>query len=298
VSEARRVATDPRFSRRRKAVARSRRKAAFVRLSVIVAIAVAVWAAFFSPLLAVRAVKVVGARHVSSAEVARVAHLDESDNLLLLSPSEIARRVQMLPWVKSVDVDRALPGTVRVKIVERKPALALSLGAARWIIDAQGRVLRSGAPSSLPTLAGAEVSGVEPGAELATPEIDGALKTFRSMPRSLRARLGAIFVPSPERITLSLSDGTQIRYGSAHQLKAKHKVLKALLARLSARGVTAAYIDVRVPANPAVSGAPASTVTEAEPEAEPEPETAVAPASSPASSPRRIHEGADNDDGH
>lgn len=292
MSQARRVATDPRFSRRRKAVARSRRKAAFVRLSVLVAVAVAVWAAFFSPLLAVRTVKLVGARHVSSSEVARVAGLDESDNLLLLSPTEIARRVQTLPWVKSANVDRALPGTVRVRIVERKPAVALSLGAARWTIDARGRVLRSGARSSLPTLAGAEVAGVEPGAELATPEISGALKTFRSMPRALRKRLGAIFVPSPERITVSLTDGTQIRYGSARRLKAKHEVVKALLARLEARGTTAAYIDVRVPANPAVSGSPASIASE----------TQTAPASDPApapgSSPRRIHEGADNDDGH
>ncbi|MGH2749096.1 MAG: cell division protein FtsQ/DivIB [Actinomycetota bacterium] len=288
MSEARRVATDPRFSRRRKSVARSRRKATFVRLSVLLAVAFAVWAAFFSPLLAVRNVRVVGARHVSSADVARVAHLDESDNLLLVSPTEIAERVQTLPWVKSVDVDRALPGTVRVKIVERKPALALSLGAARWTIDARGRVLKSGARSSLPTLAGAEVSGVEPGARLTTPEFSGALKTFRSMPRSLRARLGAIFVPSAERITLSLKDGTQIRYGAARQLKAKHEVLKALLARLVARGASAAYIDVRVPANPAVSGVPAS----------PETESAAPPAAPSESSPRPVHEGADNDDGH
>lgn len=288
MSAARRVATDPRFSRRRKAIARSRRKTAFVRLSVFVALAVAVWAVFFSPLLAVRQVKVVGARHVSSADVARVAHIDESDNLLLLSPTEIARRVQTLPWVKSVDVDRALPDTVRVKIVERKPALALSLGAARWTIDARGRVLKSGARPALPTLAGAEVSGVEPGAQLTTPEISGALKTFRSMPRSLQARLGAIFVPSSERITLSLDDGTQIRYGSAHQLKAKHEVVKALLARLATQGATAAYIDVRVPANPAVSGAPAATA----------PESAAPPATPAEPSPRPVHEGADNDDGH
>ena len=251
--------TDPRISRRRKAVARSRTRKVVGTTSVLVAVAAVSWAAFGSPLLAVDEVRVVGAEHTTADEIARAAELDDSDNLLLISTDDIARAAETLPWVKTAEVDRILPGTVRVRVTERVPALTLSVGAAHWTIDARGRVLAVGESvgkgNDLPVITGAETGDVALGATVDAPELVDALKAFRSLDRKLRAQVTAVVAPAVERISFSLSDGTLIRFGAAERLHAKNEVLSALLEEIARENRTVAYIDVRVPTSPAVAPA-------------------------------------------
>lgn len=267
-----RVNTDPRFSRRRRAVARSKRKKMFTAAAVVCGLAFAAWLVLWSPLLVVRDIRLVGAKHVTPGEVARVAHISSGRNLFLLSTSDVARSVETLPWVATAEVDRILPGTVRVKISERSPSLELSLGAARWLIDAHGEVLApAGAHPRLPILGGVQLDAVHPGARLSSPEVVAALTTWRHLPNSIRSKLKAIIAPSATRITLSLSDGTVVRWGSASNAHDKAVVLIALLDRVHQQHLDVAYIDVRVPDDPAI--APVIT-------AAPSPSAAASPAAS------------------
>ena len=275
MSRTQRVATDPRISRRRRAVARSRRRRVLTWLGSIAALGALGWVALGSPLLAVDEVRVVGGEHTTSEDVALAAGLGPDDNLLLLSTADVAAKAETLPWVRSAEVDRMLPGTVRVRITERVPAMVVALGAARWTIDARGFVLDSGAVNAkLPILGGAETGDIEIGAQLTTPEIQHALKAFRSMSKKLRAKIIAVVAPSFERISFSLADGTLIRFGAAEKLTAKNQVLNALLAKLAQQNKSAAYIDVRVPTSPAV--APRTSVT-ADPAPTPRPTASPTP---------------------
>jgi cell division protein FtsQ len=249
-----RVKTDPRFSRRRRAVEREQRRRLIIRVSAVGIFLVLLWAAFFSPLLHVNEVKVVGAERTDADDVLSAAALDPEENILLLSTSEVADRVRELPWVRSVDVDRMLPGTVRIKVTERRPAMVLSLGAARWTIDSTGRVLGSGAADRrLPVLAGVQVVTVEPKVRLRTKEAQAALAVWRGLPRSVRRDVVGIVAPTLERITLSLRDETLVRYGAPEEVAAKNEVLAVLLKRVRTEGIEAAYIDVRAPLHPAVA---------------------------------------------
>lgn len=263
MSTAARVRTDPRISRRRRAIAKGRRRRLIGSLAAVAVLALAVWIAFWSPLLKVRDVKVVGGKNVSSADVAAIAGLGSDDNLLLVSTSQVTAAVEELPWVREAKVDRRLPGTVRVRIVERKPAVVLSSGGDQWTLDRMGNVLTDGvATGGLPALAGIDLAGVSVGERVADPAMRDALAAWRSLSPKIRAQVAAVLAPTPERITLSFSDGTQVRYGAARSMRAKNQVLAALLAELRADGGAASYIDVRVPTNPAISGAaPVATPT-------------------------------------
>jgi cell division protein FtsQ len=256
-----RVNTDPRISRRRKAVARSKRRRYFIGAALILGVFTAVYVMFWSPLLAVDEVRVLGARHTTSQEIAAVAGLDAGDNLLRLSTSAIAEAAEELPWIKKAEVDRMLPGTVRVRVIEREPALVLSLDSGQWTIDGKGMVLAEGEPSKdLPVLAGVEVGGVAPGDHLQTEESIDALKAFRSLPASMKEDVALILAPTRERISFSVRMGavvTNVRFGAAERMKEKNEVLRALLRRLRSEAGIPAYIDVRVPTNPAVSLTPA-----------------------------------------
>lgn len=254
-----RVATDPRISRRRVAVARSKRRKVAALAATVAAVAAVGWAALASPLLAVDEVRVVGAEHTTADQIAEAAGLDPEDNLLLISTDRIARAAEELPWVKRAEVDRMLPGTVRVRVTERVPALILSLGSTRWTVDARGHVLTTGAARrGLPLLGGADSGDVEVGERLEAPELRAALEAFRSLRPRVRSDVSAVIAPSAERISFSLDDGTLIRFGAAESLRAKNEVLKALLAELRREKRTVAYIDVRVPTSPAVAPAGAA----------------------------------------
>ena len=255
-----RVRTDPRISRRRKAVARSRRRRIIGSLSAATIAAGALWAVFFSPLLDVREVKVVGARNTGARDVRVAAGIDEDDNLLLVSTGAIARSVEELPWVAGAEVNRRLPGTVRIKVDERKAALVVSVAAGRWTIDPKGHVLEAGASAKdLPTLTGAALGDLAPGDVLRTDEAHAGLKVWRSLPKAVRRDVASVVAPAAQRIAVALRDGTLIRYGGADRLRSKNEVLTVLLRRLDSQGRRATYIDVSVPATPAVGPAPVTT---------------------------------------
>lgn len=252
-----RIQTDPRIRRRRKDVARGKKRKVATVLGTLTLLGVVVWAAFWSPLLSVRDVKLTGAEHTTAAEVKSAAGLGSDDNLLLLSADEVVDAARTLPWVADAEVERRLPGTVKVKVVERKPALVVSLGSASWTIDGHGHVLDVGqAEDGLPVVGGVEVGTIKPGVKLDAPVMKEVLATWRSLPNKLAGDVQAIFAPTLERISFTLVDGTQIRYGAAERLGAKNEVLLALRKQLAEDGVVTSYIDVRVPTSPAVGPPP------------------------------------------
>lgn len=267
-----RIATDPRISRRRRAIERTRRRRALGWLGTVAGAAALTYGAFFSPLLNVRAVEVVGAKHVSAADVEAVADV-EGDNLLLLSAGAVTERVEDLPWVERAKVDRRLPGTVRIKIDEREAAVALDLSGQRWTVDAKGNVLERGAAEGLPVVAGVHATRLEAGERVTSPEALAALAVWRSL-RGLQGDVQAIFAPTTERISLALESGTIVRYGAAETLPSKRAVLRVLLARLRAEGTVPEYVDIRVPASPAVGPpvtGPTTAVTPTETTTQPTP---------------------------
>ena len=256
---AERVQTDPRLRRRRRSVSRSRRRKLSTRAAAIAGVIGIVATVLWSPLLAVRDVKILGARHTTVDELAEALRVDERPNILTLSTAEMERRAETLPWVSRARVDRSLPGTLRVRVVERRPAAVVALGAARWTVDRKGNVLSSGGPKSLPVIAGTALDGIKPGTRLDSPEVRSALVAYASMRSKLAKRVEAIFAPTTERITMTL-DGMQVRYGAAERLRAKNAVLRALLGRIGADAASVSYIDVRVPTSPAVGGLPVEAI--------------------------------------
>lgn len=250
-----RVRTDARISRRRRAVARARRRL-LAWCGALAGAGGLAWTAFFSPLLHVRALELVGAEHTSAAQAWEASGLSRSDNLLRIDTGAVERAVESLPWVAGAEVDRILPGTVRVRVRERRPAAILRAGGTAVTLAAGGAVLAYGsAAPGLPVIE-APPEELAPGEAARSPAARAALAVLAALPGRLRDRVVAVTAPSPEDIVLRLDDGLEVRYGAAGDSAAKNEVLGALLARLARSGERPAYVDVSVPARPAL-GPPA-----------------------------------------
>jgi cell division protein FtsQ len=210
-------------------------------LAVACLVGGAAWALLGSRLLAVRSVIVTGTHLVPKAEVLKVAGVRLDTPLIRVNTSQIAARVATIRQVQNVQVTRSWPDRVLIAVRERTPVLAVAAPDGGFdLVDPDGvTVLRAARrPSGLPLyiLTTGAIDSL-PG----DPDVAAAAAVLAELPARLRHSLASITAPSPDQVTLNLSNGITILWGSVADAPAKAKEL-ALLMRTHAR-----YYDVSAP---------------------------------------------------
>jgi cell division protein FtsQ len=197
-----------------------------------------------SPLLAVSTVRVDGAGSLTTDQVRAAAGIDEGTPLLRVDVDAAADRVARLPQVASVQVTRGWPQTVVITVQERVPVAVVERSGTRSLVDADGVLFD--------TVTGEPPAGAVP-LEVADPGPDddatrAGLAALVELPRDVREQLAAVTVRSPRDVTLTLTDGTTVLWGTAAESDEKADVLVALLGQIAAGSLEpAATIDVSAP---------------------------------------------------
>lgn len=231
---------------------------ALLVLGGLAAGAVALWD---SPALDLRRVEVGGNRRVGARDIVVASELSARDHLLRISTAGVAARVERSPWVARAHVERILPSSVRITVVERSPAAVVVVGPSSYLVDGEGVVLEkmttaamgaTGAPGALPVVAELPLQGLVPGRHIPLPQLGQALTILHELPQAMRSRVSLVRAPSVEAIALELSGGPVILFGPAERLGDKRFALEAVASRAAADGMVLASIDVRVPDRPAV----------------------------------------------
>jgi cell division protein FtsQ len=240
---------DPRLQERRIAVKRDegRRRLRFLVLSlVVVALAGGAAGATRSPMLDVDLVEVTGATHVAPATVLHTARIARGDLMVDIDTGAAALRIERLSWVASAEVHRRWPGTVQVRVTERRAAAAVPVAGGWATVDVSGRILERAA--DLP--AGLSVVEVPPiqGGRVPTRFRD-ALTVAAAIPPRLHERVPRV-VPRSDGLELPLHPAGVVRFGNAGQLGEKLLALETLLDRVDG---PVAVIDVRVPDAPVLT---------------------------------------------
>jgi len=141
----------------------------------------------------VRDVTLIGARHVTRAEVLERLALRPGETLFSLSPSRLESQLMLHPWIKEVWVIRQFPGTLRVWVTERRPAAVLKTPQFNLLLDQEGRVLSvltKGTDPTLPVLVGIDPHGLMLGETGPRQAAQNGLK--------VAALLGQAFVSQPQ----------------------------------------------------------------------------------------------------
>lgn len=247
---------DPRIRRRRIEVRRDegrRRRRIVVSCAVVAATVAGAAGATRSPLLDVDRVVLEGAEHTGRDAVVRLGDLASSPPMLDVDTATLARRVEALPWVLEARARRQWPSTIRVDVVERRPAAVLPAGDGVWALaDGTGRVLAVGPekPPGLPVLGAVPAPG-RPGTTVGE-ETRPSLAVAAALPDDLRSRIADVAaVPGGEVELQLVPPGGVVRLGPPVDLDEKLRILAAVLARAELADV--ALIDVRVPRAPALT---------------------------------------------
>lgn len=208
---------------------------------VLLLAAGAVWAVTASPLFALRHVEVVGAEHVSADAVRAAAEAPLGTPLPRLATAPITERAARPVEIASVEAQKRYPNTLVLHVRERTAVFALRSAGQSRLVDANG-VDFLPAPDPLPD--GLTVADVPAGgprqlyADLAA--------VARELPEELRG--GTLRADGRDAITLALTDGHKIVWGSAEQMPLKVEVALAL----RRANPDAGTYDVSSPSRPVV----------------------------------------------
>lgn len=166
-----------------------------------------------------------------------------------------ARLRRKLPRIDTVDVVRAWPHGIGLKVVERTPVLLVRKGGDFVEVDDDGVRFATvpDAPRGVPML---EMSVSRTGSGAASFRRFGtdrlvveAVRVAGELPAAVARGTRAVQVRSYDAISLALADGRTVAWGSGENGRAKARALTALMK--AAPG--ARHFDVSVPTAPASS---------------------------------------------
>jgi len=223
---------------------RSPWRAAFFGLAVAGLLAGIAWALLGSKLLVVRSVVVTGAHLVPVGQVRAVAAIAAGMPMIRVDTGAAARRVEAITQVQSALVSKSWPNQIVITVRERTPVLAVTVpatvsGGGFDLIDGDGVVVRSVRvrPAGMPVY----WTPAAPGALRGDPSVAAAVTVLHEVPAQIARSVTAVTASSPQSVTLGLSDGVTIVWGSTARAAAKAAELSALM-RTHAR-----YYDISAP---------------------------------------------------
>jgi cell division protein FtsQ len=203
-----------------------------------------------SSLVAVTKVEVTG---LSGPETARVTRQLESAardmTTLHVRGDQLKSVVAPYPVVKDLRVATDFPHGLRITVIENTPVAVVTVDGSKTPVSADGKLLRGADLRDLPVVPLTVAPG---GDRVAGRPARGAIAALAAAPAALRARATRAFTTRENGLTITLSNGPELRFGGADRLAAKWAAAAAVLASEDSRGAT--YLDLRYPERPAAGG--------------------------------------------
>ena len=216
---------------------------------LVVAIGVAYWVAFATPIFAVQKVDVRGASPDLSRQVTRATRDLVGRSLVAIDATQVEGELRALPAVAGVSVDRAFPDTLVVRVAPERPVAVIRRGRSAWLATGAGKIIReiqTGTERGLPRLWLARGTTVHVGGQVPAGMISATRALAGAHAAGLGGRVKGIRTTGDE-MTLVLRRGTEIRLGRPADVGLKLVIARRVLGLVD-RGV--AYVDVSVPQRP------------------------------------------------
>jgi cell division protein FtsQ len=250
------VEVDPRIAARREAVVsekRRKRERWIITVLVIIAAIGGVWLLSQSAFFDVDRITVEGTSRLTADDVLAVAAVEVGESMVAVNSSEVAQRIETLPWIASASVNRSISGELKIVVVERTAVATMADEAGTPVlVDGSGRVL---GPLGLIDGPAMQVEGLIAG--VVGTDVDGSvgsLETAILLTPGVRSRVVAIVVLPDGNLELRLRPQGFVDLGPATNLAEKLASLTIVMGQVDQRDL--ARINLVNPETPVVSRTP------------------------------------------
>ncbi|WP_254431454.1 FtsQ-type POTRA domain-containing protein [Agromyces sp. Marseille-P2726] len=208
----------------------------------IVALVATIAIGAYSPLMALREVRVEGAQRIPAAEVQQAFAGIVGTPLPLIDGAEVYSALSKFPLIETYATETIPPGTLVVRIVERTPVGVIETDSGLELVDAAGVVIDR--PTEVPE--GQPLIETEGG--VADEGFRAVAAVVRSLPAEVRAQVVGATADTADDVELDLAAGARVVWGSAEDSELKADVLASLM--LAAPPDTVSRYDVSAPTSP------------------------------------------------
>jgi cell division protein FtsQ len=178
---------------------------------------------YFTPVMSARSIIVTGIAAVTREEVLDAAQVRLGTPLLQVDTDGVADRVAAIRRVASARAQRQYPSTLRITILERVPVVVKDFPDGPHLFDRDGVDFATGPPP--PALPYLDVDNPGP----SDPATKAALAVLLALRPEIAAQVARIAAPSVASITLTLTDGRTVIWGTNDRTEEKAEKLGALL---------------------------------------------------------------------
>lgn len=232
---------DDRFAERREAVAEARARRSLrrtVRVLLLAALVASIAYLLQSPILSVDEIEVDGVERSATLATLERFGITQGEPLAYLDVAEARQAIADDPWVRSVDLERSWPTTVRVSVEERTPVAVVD----GVMVAVDGVVLPGAADPGLPSI----VMELGPSdGRYETQDVLGALEFLEAL--GLDGSGSAI--GTGEEGLVAMVQGYRVRLGRPVDMAQKARALSSVLDQSPPEG---SEITLLAPERPAV----------------------------------------------
>jgi cell division septal protein FtsQ len=174
---------------------------------------------------------------IAPGQLRRWSGVRPGQNLFSLDLAGVRRNLEMVSMIQSASLEKVLPHTLCLRVIEREPIAQLSIGRPRpgsgfemvtFYLDSEGYVISPLHPSQcvpaapvladedLPLITGVNPNDVQPGRRLESAQVRAALELIQAFQRSAMqafTEIKRLDVVAPEVLSVRTTQGSEITFG-------------------------------------------------------------------------------------
>lgn len=224
-------------------------RVALILLLVTVFILELRYLVFDMPLFRIRKVEVKAPDNIQVEQALRLGGVRLNQSSLKFEPEVVAKKIETMPHVKTVDVYQDSIDKIIIEIEERVPVAFIVGSAGRILeVDDEGFVLGEKSkqtPSALPFITGTSVEMVEKGFCIVDSSLKEVLGWLDPLKMFFDKKVAEINIGNPHARYIYTVDGIKIYLNNVEELRSQLPFIRRALEEVEKKYSRIDYIDVR-----------------------------------------------------
>ncbi len=204
---------------------------------------------FDMPLFRIEQIEVDSPEGIQVRDILRIAGIRKNQSSLKFEPEIVARKIEMLPQVKQVNVFQNSMDKVVIEVKERVPvAFVLNNNGQIFEVDEEGYILgerNKKTPSTLPFITGASTEVLESGKCLEDSSITEVLGWLPPLADFFNRKVSEINVSDSQAKYIYTVDGIKIYLNNVEELRSQLPFILRVLGELKTKYTGVEYMDLR-----------------------------------------------------